>query len=58
MAKKKKGKGKRITVQNYRVKRKPSAFNRCVGRALKKATYKGKRQWQGEFKKAVRKCKA
>jgi len=39
-------------------KRKPSAFNRCVGRALKAATYKNRKQWQGVFKKAVKKCKS
>ena len=38
-------------------KRKPSAFNRCVGRSLKKATYRSKTQWKNEFRKAVRKCK-
>ena len=58
MVKRKRGRKKSITVRNYVVKRKPSAFNRCVGRALKAATYKNKRQWQGEFRKAVRKCKA
>ena len=38
-------------------KRKPSAFNRCVGKTLKAATYKNKTQWKNEFKKAVKKCK-
>ena len=38
-------------------KRKPSAFNRCIGKTLKAATYKNKTQWKGEFRKAVRKCK-
>ena len=58
MAKKRKQAKKKITVGNYRVKRKPSAFNRCVGRALRAATYKNKSQWKREFKKAVKKCKA
>ena len=41
---------------NRTSKRKPSAFNRCVGKALKKATYKNKKQWQNVFKKAAKKC--
>jgi len=44
--------------RSKRTKRKPSAFNRCVGRALKAATYKNRKQWQGVFKKAVKKCKS
>lgn len=39
-------------------KRKPSAFNRCVGNTLLDATYKNKKQWQGVFKKAVKKCRS
>jgi len=42
--------------KSRRGKRKPTAFNKCVGRVLQAATYKGKKQWQGEFRKAVRKC--
>jgi len=42
---------------NPNSKRKPSAFNRCVGNTLLDATYKNKKQWQNEFRKAVKKCK-
>ena len=37
---------------------KPSAFNRCVGNTLLDTTYKNKKQWQNEFKKAVKHCKS
>lgn len=39
-------------------KRKPSAFNRCVGNTLLAATYEDKKQWQGEFRKAIKKCRS
>lgn len=46
-----------VKINPKRTKRKPSAFNKCVGKTLNAATYEDKKQWQNEFKKAVRKCK-
>lgn len=45
-----------MVKRDYRVKRKSSAFNRCIGNTLLAATYKNKKQWQGEFEKAAKKC--